>query len=312
MAIFITQEENKLSTVTIIGSVNLDRTIRVKQMPKPGETMHTKEIFSAGGGKGANQAVAAKRSEAKTNFIGAVGNDDAGRAMLDLLEHEDIDLSGVTTLDNQATGQAYIVVDDAGENEIMLHAGANMAFTPDYVASKTDVIKNSDFVIAQFETGLEATTKAFEIAHEAGVKTILNPAPAIEKVPDDLLAVTDMIIPNETETEILTGIEVTDEASMVKAAKALHDQGIKAVLITIGSKGTFYSVNGETGIVPAFKVKAVDTTSAGDTFIGAMSTVLNPDFSNLKDAILYGNKASSLTVQRFGAQPSIPYKKELN
>ncbi|MDB8867380.1 PfkB family carbohydrate kinase, partial [Pediococcus acidilactici] len=157
-----------------------------------------------------------------------------------------------------------------------------------------------------------ATTKAFEIAHEAGVKTILNPAPAIEKVPDDLLAVTDMIIPNETETEILTGIEVTDEASMVKAAKALHDQGIKAVLITIGSKGTFYSVNGETGIVPAFKVKAVDTTSAGDTFIGAMGTVLNPDFSNLKDAILYGNKASSLTVQRFGAQPSIPYKKELN
>ncbi len=111
------------------------------------------------------------------------------------------------------------------------------------------MIKNSDFVIAQFETGLEATTKAFEIAR-SGCKNNLNPAPAIEKVPDDLLAVTDMIIPNETETEILTGIEVTDEASMVKAAKALHDQGIKAVLITIGSKGTFYSVNGETGIVP--------------------------------------------------------------
>lgn len=300
-----------MNTVTIIGSINLDRTIRVKQMPKPGETMHTKEIFSAGGGKGANQAVAAKRSEAKTNFIGAVGNDDAGRAMLELLEHENIDMSGIETLDNQSTGQAYIVVDDAGENQIMIHAGANTAFTPEYVQSKANLIKNSDFIIAQFESSLDSVTEAFKIAHEAGVKTILNPAPAVEKVPSDLLAVTDMIIPNETETEILTGIEVTDEASMKKASKALHDEGIEAVLITIGSKGTFYDVNGESGIIPAFKVKAVDTTSAGDTFIGAMSTVLNKDFSNLEDAILYGNKASSLTVQRFGAQPSIPYKKEL-
>ncbi len=183
-----------MNTVTIIGSINLDRTIRVKQMPKPGETMHTKEIFSAGGGKGANQAVAAKRSEAKTNFIGAVGNDDAGRAMLELLEHENIDMSGIETLDNQSTGQAYIVVDDAGENQIMIHAGANTAFTPEYVQSKADLIKNSDFIIAQFESSLDSVTEAFKIAREAGVKTILNPAPAVEKVPSDLLAVTDMII----------------------------------------------------------------------------------------------------------------------
>lgn len=300
-----------MNAITIIGSINLDRTIRVKQMPKPGETMHTKEIFSAGGGKGANQAVAAKRSEATTNFIGAVGNDAAGEMMMELLTEEGIEVAGVQTLEKQATGQAYIIVDDQGENSIMIHSGANNAFTPEQVQEHAAVIKNSDFLIAQFESTLESTIEAFKIAREAGVKTILNPAPALEKVPEELLKVTDMIIPNETETEILTGIKVTDEASLKAAADYLHQLGIEAVIITIGSKGAFYDVNGRSGIIPAFKVNAVDTTAAGDTFIGAMSSVLTKDFSNLETAIKYGNKASSLTVQRFGAQPSIPYKKEL-
>lgn len=140
------------------------------------------------------------------------------------------------------------------------------------------------------------------------MKTILNPAPALEDVPEELLRVTDMIIPNETETEILTGIQVSDESSLKAAAEHLHQLGIEAVIITIGSKGAFYDVQGRSGIVPAFKVNAVDTTAAGDTFIGAMSSVLEKDFSNLEEAIKYGNKASSVTVQRFGAQPSIPYK----
>lgn len=300
-----------MNTITIIGSINLDRTIRVKQMPKPGETMHTKEIFSAGGGKGANQAVAAKRSETVTNFIGAVGNDAAGDMMRELLSEEGIDLSGVQKLEKQATGQAYIIVDDQGENSIMIHSGANNAFTPQQVKEHAELIKASDFVIAQFESTLESTIEAFTIARQAGVKTILNPAPALEEVPEDLLKVTDMIIPNETETEILTGIKVTDEASLKTASDHLHQLGIEAVIITIGSKGAFYDVNGRSGIIPAFKVNAVDTTAAGDTFIGAMSSILAKDFSNLEQAIEYGNKASSLTVQRFGAQPSIPYKNEL-
>ncbi|MGL9746166.1 ribokinase [Enterococcus sp. DIV0170] len=300
-----------MNTITVIGSINLDRTIRVKQMPKPGETMHTKEIFSAGGGKGANQAVAAKRSEAVTNFIGAIGNDESGEMMRELLSEEGIDLSGVQTLEKQATGQAYIIVDDQGENSIMIHSGANNAFTPQQVKEHAEVIKASDFVVAQFESTLESTIEAFSIAREAGVKTILNPAPALENVPEELLRVTDMIIPNETETEILTGIQVTDEASLKAAAEHLHQLGIEAVIITIGSKGAFYDVQGRSGIVPAFKVNAVDTTAAGDTFIGAMSSVLEKDFSNLEEAIKYGNKASSVTVQRFGAQPSIPYKNEL-
>lgn len=300
-----------MSTITVIGSINLDRTIRVKNMPKPGETIHTKEVFSAGGGKGANQAVAAKRSGADTNFIGAVGDDDAGKVMLDLLDQEKINLDGIQTIKNMATGQAYVTVDDAGENQIMIHAGANDAFTSDYVHSKAGLIENSDLLIAQFESAVSSTITAFKIAQAAKVPTILNPAPAMAQVPAELLAVTDMIIPNETETETLTGVAVTDEASMLAAAEKLHALGIAAVIITIGSKGAFYDVAGRHGIVPAFKVKAVDTTSAGDTFIGAMSSALKPDFSNLEAAIRYGNLASSLAVQRFGAQPSIPYRHEL-
>ncbi|WP_263852178.1 ribokinase [Lactiplantibacillus pentosus] len=280
-------------------------------MPKPGETIHTKEIFSAGGGKGANQAVAAQRSGAKTHFIGAVGDDDAGKTMLDLLTQEKINLAGITKMTKQSTGQAYVTVDDAGENQIMIHGGANMAFTPDDVAAHRDIIEASDFVVAQFESAVDSTVEAFKIAQAAGVKTILNPAPAMEKVPAELLAVTDMIVPNETETETLTGIAITDEASMMKASAALHELGISAVIITIGSKGAFYDINGRHGVIPAFKVEAVDTTSAGDTFIGAMSSVLDKDFSNLEDAIRYGNRASSIAVQRFGAQPSIPYKNEI-
>ena len=286
-----------MNAVTIIGSINLDTTLRVKEMPKPGETIHAIEHFTAGGGKGANQAVAAKRSGAETYFIGAVGNDGAGAMMTDLMSQDEINLTGVTTLEKTATGQAFIMVDNAGENSIMIYAGANNAFTPKQVQEHQEIIEKSDFVIAQFESAIDSTIAAFKIAKKAGVKTILN--------------VTDMIVPNETETEILTGIKITDEASMRKAAEALHQLGIEAVIITVGSKGAFYDVNGRSGIVPAFKVKAVDTTAAGDTFIGALSSILEKDFSNLEEAIRYGNKASSLTVQRFGAQPSIPYQHEL-
>ncbi|WEG73604.1 ribokinase [Vagococcus intermedius] len=300
-----------MNTITVIGSINLDTTLRVKEMPKPGETIHAIEHFTAGGGKGANQAVAAKRSEAKTFFIGAVGNDGAGIMMSDLLSQEEIDLTAVTTLDNESTGQAFIMVDSHGENSIMIYSGANNTFTPQQVRDNEEIIKQSDFVIAQFESAIDSTIEAFSLARQHGIKTILNPAPALENVPEELLKVTDMIIPNETETEILTGIKITDEASMQEAAQHLHNLGIEAVIITVGSKGAFYDVQGKNGIVPAFKVEAVDTTAAGDTFIGAMSSILQSDFSNLEEAIRYGNKASSLTVQRFGAQPSIPYKKEL-
>lgn len=299
-----------MNKVTVIGSINLDRTIRTARMAEAGETLHTKEIFSAGGGKGANQAVAAKRLGADTYFIGAIGNDDAGKMMFDILHQEKINCKGVAELSNEITGQAFVIVDDKGENRILVHGGANMAFDEKHVTDNGDTIKESDFIVAQFESPIKCTIKAFKIARQNGVITILNPAPA-QKVPDELLKVTDMIIPNESETELLTGIKINDEDSMKKAAAQFHKLGIKVVLITLGSKGTFYSFEGKYGIVPAFKVKAVDTTAAGDTFIGALSSVLKKDFSNLLDAIKFSNKASSITVQRFGAQPSIPFLNEM-
>ena len=302
-----------MNKITIIGSINLDTTLRVSNMPKPGETLHAKEHFTAGGGKGANQAVAAKRSGADTFFIGAIGKDGAGQMMRELLEYEDIDTSAVQLLESQSTGQAFITVDDSGENSIMIFSGANNAFTPDNVENSKHIIANSDFLIAQFESTLDSTVTAFKLAKENDVRTILNPAPARTDIPQELLGTTDIIIPNETEAELITGIKVEDEHSLKAAADYFHNLGIEAVIITLGSKGAYYDIkDGKSGIIPAFKVAAVDTTAAGDTFIGALSTVLKADFSNIEDAILYGSKASSLTVQRYGAQPSIPYKNELD
>ncbi|RMC23528.1 MULTISPECIES: ribokinase [unclassified Lactobacillus] len=301
-----------MNKVTVIGSINLDTNLRVERMVKPGETIHAKEHYSAAGGKGANQAVAAARSGCVTSFIGAVGDDAPGTEMLDLLKQEKIDISGITTIKNESTGQAFISVDDEGQNSITIYAGANYDFHVKDIDKKSKLISSSDFVIAQFETPVEATIKGFEIARANGVKTILNPAPAMAKIPAELLRLTDMIAPNETEAETITGVHVADKTSARQAAVKLHELGVKAVIITIGSKGAFYDFDGQSELVPAFKVKAVDTTAAGDTFIGSMSSLLKPDFSNLHEAIIFANKASSLTVQRYGAQPSIPYKKEID
>ena len=300
-----------MNKVTVIGSINLDTNLRVKQMARPGETVHASEHYSAAGGKGANQAVAAARSGCEVSFIGGVGDDAPGKEMLGLLKSEGINTQGIITAKKVSTGQAFITVDDSGQNSITIYAGANYAFGSAEVVQNQDLIKDSDFLIAQFETPLAATIKGFEIAHDARVKTILNPAPGMAKIPADLLKLTDIITPNETEAETITGIKVTDEKTAQMAAVKLHNQGVKIVIITIGAKGAFYDYQNESELVPAFKVNAVDTTAAGDTFIGAMTSLLRPDFSNLRNAVLFANKASSITVQKYGAQPSIPYAKDI-
>lgn len=300
-----------MNKVTVIGSINLDTNLRVAQMAKPGETIHAKEHYSAAGGKGANQAVAAARSGCAVSFVGAVGDDAPGKEMLALLKKENINLDCVKEVADESTGQAFITVDDSGQNSITIYSGANYAFGQDDIEQNSDLIAASDFVVAQFETPIEATIQGFKIAHQNNAKTILNPAPAITEIPAELLQVTDIIIPNETEAATITGVEVVDEKSAKKAADKLHELGVSAVIITIGDKGAFYDFQDKQGLIPAFKVKAVDTTAAGDTFIGAMTSILKPDFSNLSDAITFANKASSLTVQRYGAQPSIPTKAEV-
>ncbi|WP_297815772.1 ribokinase [uncultured Lactobacillus sp.] len=298
-----------MNKVTIVGSINVDSILHIAKLPQPGETIAMSAFSKAAGGKGANQAVASSRAQNQTIFVGRVGDDDNGRFMLDQFKENNIDSRFVSVSPNNQTGQAYILLQDSGQNSIIIQHGANFDVSVEDVEKARGEIESSDFVIAQFEIPLEATIAAFKIAKAAGKTTILNPAPAKSEIPKELLELTDLITPNETEAQSITGIEVIDEASMKKAAERLHDLGVKGVIITVGERGSYVSYNDLHQIIPAFKVKAIDTTAAGDTFIGALASELKPDLSNLKQSIIYASKSSSFTVQKLGAFPSIPNRK---
>ncbi|EJN56783.1 ribokinase [Loigolactobacillus coryniformis] len=300
-----------MTRVTILGSINVDTILQIPRLPKPGETLAMSGKQVAGGGKGANQAIAAARAEADTAFIGKVGDDANGKMMLKALQNAKIDTTQISTSNYADTGEAFILLDDNGQNSILVDGGTNQEIKIGDIETAHETIENADFLITQFETPLTTTLAAFRYAKSVGVTTILNPAPAKTDLDPELLKLTDLIVPNETESETLTGIKVTDEASMNAAATALIKQGVKAVIITVGAKGAYYQTKADHGFVKAFKVDAVDTTAAGDTFIGALSSRLNSDLSNLPAAVLFANKASSLTVQKLGAQPSIPHLSEI-
>lgn len=300
-------------TITVLGSTNIDKVVPVPRFAKSGETLHTNNhLTEAMGGKGLNQGVAVARSGVSTNMITKVGMEFDIQKNMNV---ENLVTDHVMRSEMEETGQAYITVsEETGDNTIYIYGGANADMTAEDVRLHADAIIESDFVIAQLETPIETVVEAFKIAHENGVKTILNPAPMPEVggLPEELLQLTDIIAPNEHETYLLTNVEIVDEDSMRHNAVYYFKRGIDTVIITLGSKGSFFMRdNGETGIVPAFKTKAVDTTAAGDTFIGAMSTRLNKDLSNLEEAMTYGSAASSVTVSRAGAQPSIPLENEV-
>lgn len=297
--------------VTIVGSINVDRILQIDQLPQPGETIRMQDFSIAAGGKGANQAVAAARSGAQTSFIGAVGQDLDGQMMLHKLRDNQINTNAIEVMNSSATGQAYILLQATGQNSIIISAGANADVSADQVKANQALIAQADFVMAQFETPLAATIQAFEIARANRTITILNPAPATEALSEELLQLTDIIVPNETEAANLTGIEITDETSMRAAADKFFAMGVKVVIITLGSRGVFIARAGFDKIIPAVTVTAVDTTAAGDTFIGSLASELNADFSNLEAAIVYANRASALTVQKLGAFPSIPTRAEV-
>ncbi|WP_242362797.1 ribokinase [Limosilactobacillus antri] len=291
--------------VVVLGSINVDTTYHVQRFPQPGETIAAQSKSSAPGGKGANQAVAAARSGAQTSFVGAVGSDSEGRYMLEALKENDVDTSHINVDKYHGTGSAAITLDANGQNDIMVYGGANQAMQPGEFGDLSDLLAHTDFLIAQFETPQAVALDLFKQAKEQGVTTVLNPAPAHEIMPD-LLRYTDVIAPNETECALLTGIELTDEESMLKSADYFRERGVKHLLITLGDRGVFYATPDDHGLVPAFKVKAVDTTAAGDTFIGALCSQLEKDLANVEDSLRYAQRASSLTVQRMGAMPSIP------
>ncbi|AOR23398.1 ribokinase [Clostridium taeniosporum] len=302
-----------MNRICVLGSMNMDLVMKIKDMPKSGETILSKSYEKIPGGKGANQAVAAKRSGAYVSMIAKIGQDDYGRTLRDELRKDDINIDYVFEDESNATGTAIIMVTDSGNNSIIVNSGSNMSISETEIDLTLERIKESDILIAQFETTVEMSLRAFKNAKENRKITILNPAPA-KKIDDGLLKVTDIIVPNETEAEALTGVTVENIKDAKKAAKAFMDKGVKFVIITMGSKGAAVIGKDFCELVPAYKVNAIDTTAAGDSFIGGLSTKLNPNEitkENILKAVKFGNMVSSIAVQREGAQPSIPYKEEV-
>ena len=263
------------------------------------------------GGKGANQAVAAAKLGGNTMFVAKVGNDIFGTQTIELLKQVNIDTTHVGISADLPSGVALINVDASGENSIAVASGANAALTPaDIEAAEADIAQAA-LVIMQLETPVETVARAAEVAKRHGVTVILNPAPAPKTpLPASLLANVDIIIPNKTEAEAISGIAITDSASEDAAIRAIHAMGVKTVIFTLGSKGALICENGDCLEIPSFKVKAVDTTAAGDTFCGALCVAL-AEGEPMRRAIEFANKAASISVTRMGAQQSIPFRHEI-
>ena len=294
--------------LTVLGSINADHVISVPYFSKPGETLTGDNYQLVYGGKGANQAVAAARLGANVEFIGCVGSDVIGETMKNAFAKERIDTTYISTVPQEMTGMAFIQVAQSGENSIVLASGANAHLGEMVVRQSETQIAQSDCLLMQLETPLSGVELAAQIAKKNGVKVVLNPAPA-QILSDELLSLIDIITPNETEAEILTGVQVSDEQSAVEAAQVFHKKGIDCVMITLGEKGVFVSQNGETRIINGFRVKAVDTTAAGDTFNGGFVTALL-EGQSFENAVRFGQAAAAISVTKKGAQSSIPTRQE--
>mgnify|MGYP000688455125 CR=1 FL=1 len=300
---------NNKKKIVIVGSANTDMVISADHFPLPGETLMGTNFMTNFGGKGANQAVAAARLGGQTVFIGKVGNDNLGTSIISNLEAEGINVSHLYTTQETSTGVALITTIPSGENSIIVNAGANGQLTADDVRDSEEVLAEAGTVLMQLETPVAALTEAAKLGKKHGAFTVLNPAPA-SPLPHELLENIDLLIPNETEASSISGVEIKDESAAMEAISAIQGMGVKNVIITVGSKGAIAKVDGKMIMVPAFKVKAIDTTAAGDTFCGALCVALS-EGKDIEAAIRFGNKASSVSVTRKGAQLSIPQRKEL-
>ncbi|HGL4397520.1 TPA: ribokinase [Enterobacter hormaechei] len=296
--------------LVVLGSINADHILNLETFPTPGETVTGNQYQVAFGGKGANQAVAAGRSGANIAFIACTGDDDTGERVRKQLASDNIDIAPVSVVAGESTGVALIFVNAEGENVIGIHAGANAALTTERVEAQRGIIAGAEALLMQLESPVESVLAAAKIAHENHTSVVLNPAPA-RVLSDELLALVDILTPNETEAEKLTGIRVENDDDAARAALALHDKGIGTVIITLGSRGVWASVNGEGRRVPGFKVKAIDTIAAGDTFNGALVTALL-EGKAMDDAIRFAHAAAAIAVTRKGAQPSVPWRKEID
>ena len=295
--------------ITVVGSVNMDLVFRTPRMPAVGETLHGHEFRQIPGGKGANQAVAAARQGAQVSFIGAVGDDGFGSFSHDCLAAEGMELSHLAKVPGVATGVAGILVEDSGNNSIVLAAGANATLSTTQIEAATATIAGAQLLVCQLETPLETVTRAIEIARAKNVKVILNPAPA-RALSDALLGQVDYLILNETEASQLSGVSVIDQASAKAAAEQILKRGTGTVLLTMGEHGALVTDANGSHFIPAVKVDVVDTTAAGDTFVGAFAVGIANGLS-LLDASREAQYTAALTVTKLGAQTSIPQRQQV-
>lgn len=305
-----------MTRLLVIGSANIDHVMEFDSLPQAGETLMSEGYRIEHGGKGANQAVACARlkgAAAEVSFICALGCDDAADAMMNSWSQDGIALEQVKQFEDVATGSAMIFVGGNGENSIGVASGANSRLSSEWIDECEPVFELSNSLLIQLETPLASVKSALQQARKHGCKTILNPAPAA-RLDDDLLSLVDIITPNETEAEALTGVRVTDLGSAANAATALHRSGVSVVIITLGSQGAFLSENtGEKfqGLIKGYQVTPVDTVAAGDTFNGALMVGLSEGM-DMKQSIDFANKSAAIAVTRHGAQRGIPKRSELD
>jgi ribokinase len=297
------------SDIYIIGSSNTDMVIKSNSIPKPGETIIGGDFYSFQGGKGANQAVAAAKLGGNVIFICKVGDDSLGNKSIKEYESHGINTEFICIEKDEHTGVALIMVDEEGENLISVASGANSKLKIKDIIFIEQILKPHDLVLIQLEIPLEVVKFIISLCYRLKIKLILNPAP-FQKIDDDYLKCIDTITPNMIEAESLTGIKVFDVDSSKLAARKLIDKGIKNVFITMGSKGVFYVTEEKEGHILPKKVKAIDSTAAGDTFNGALAAALSFGMK-IYDSVEFANSAASISVTKMGAQDSIPSINEL-
>jgi len=298
-----------MKKVLVVGSLNMDFDVYMNRRPQPGETVMARSLKLVPGGKGANQAYALGKLGVNASMIGAVGNDTFGQQMLDNLQSVQVDTSGVKISDTCETGKAFIEIEDSGQNSISVIAGANYDLNAAGIAEHRDMFHAADAVVMQLEIPMPVVVAAAKMAKTCGCMVIIDPAPACQAFPEELFPLIDIAKPNETELSVLTGMPTKSEEQVVKAARTLTRKGVGVVLVTLGGQGTMLVTENHVEKFPAYKVKAVDTTAAGDCFLAAF--ISRFDGSNYSEAIDFGTRASAIAVTRRGAQSSIPEAQEI-
>jgi ribokinase len=295
--------------ITVVGSLNMDLVTYTGRMPVKGETIIGKSFRQIPGGKGANQADAIAKLGAKVSMIGSVGSDDMGNTLLESLKNDGVDIAGVKKVKDVATGIASITVDSEGSNCIIVVAGANNLLSEADIDAVRETIKSSYAVVAQLEVPIATVNYSMKLAKQLGKLTILNPAPAAE-LSEELLANVDILVPNDTELELISGIKIKEQEDIEKAAKALMDKGVKELIVTLGNKGCMHINQAGIKSYPAYKVEAVDTTAAGDSFIGGLAVALS-EGKSMEEAICFATAVGALAVTKEGAQSSLPLRSEV-